>query len=1066
MPWWKPNRTVVRSSGDATASAGGVAVSGAVGSIQIGGPPPARSAYREQVRRFAPSRLVGRDEEMATLVRFCTAPEGSGPYAWWRAPAWTGKSALMATFVLTPPAGVRVVSFFVTSRWAGQSDRVAFTDAVGEQLAQLTGQPAPGLVTEATRDGVFLDLLREASAFCRERGERLILVVDGLDEDRGVTTGADGHSIAALLPAEPPDGLRIIVAGRPDPPIPSDVPDRHPLRDPGIVRTLAPSAYAEVVREAAERELDRLADGTPAEQELLGLLTAARGGLSGQDLAELTTLSPRRIAKQLGAASARTFSRRAQQWRPDADVYLLGHEELQKRAEALLGPGGLARHRERLHVWAGTYRDRGWPEGTPEYLLRGYFDLLTETGDPARMVSAALDAVRHDRMLDLTGGDSFAVAEVTATQDELMRQPGADLLTMIRLARRRDTLRLRNANIPSDLPSLWARLGHPARAEALARAIDDPNDGSRGARAVHSLIQTLRDLGEGDRAESLTPLLKPPYTGIEPPEPEAELPDDADPERLLAEAYDPETRFALLMRLADALPDQAGALLDQAQQELDGFTDADKHWSSSISLAFTLVDRGELDRAESIVRAIRQPDRRDNALAILVGDINSDADEAWAESIVQSLAGSPYWQSWALRRFASSIARSGDIERALAIAERIVVPGDVNIRHHCLREYGDALSEIGLHIVDDDPGLAHRLALRAEQAARSTIEPYARDQALLDIARASARTGTPRVAAEIAAFIVDPQRRRTLAEILMWDAIDQDDHERARKLAEAINDRDGRLASLAVLARITGDVDHAKELTTAISDPEQRILSMAALEGPTGEQETSLARTIGDARQRARILMDIALRSDDPGAPDRVEAEIRAMEDSYERESALAFLLLPRAEAARAERIARSIEDPGLRGQALVNLAGLHVEDPGRVREILVEIPDPFWRDKCRVGLVGIEARLGKLDEAEAVIETITADYDRDNARHVVALAAAESGDHARATALAEMIDDPQTRAETLTGMSAHATGAEAHELLIRAARLGRWTTTLEHLPAAVIGPLADEVLSELRAAS
>lgn len=61
--------------------------------------------------------------------------------------------------------------------------------------------------------------LDEAVATCREDGERLVLVVDGLDEDRG--TG--GHSVAALLPACPAAGMRVIVAIRPNQPLPPDV---------------------------------------------------------------------------------------------------------------------------------------------------------------------------------------------------------------------------------------------------------------------------------------------------------------------------------------------------------------------------------------------------------------------------------------------------------------------------------------------------------------------------------------------------------------------------------------------------------------------------------------------------------------------------------------------------------------------------------------------------------------------------------------------------------------------------------------------------------------------------
>ena len=106
------------------------------------------------------------------------------------------------------------------------------------------------------------------------------MVVDGLDEDRGVTTGPDAHSIAALLPHDPPAGMRVVVAGRPDPPIPDDVPGWHRLREPGIIRPLSPSAYAQDIRMLAQQELRRLLRGTPVEQDLLGLLTTARGGLS------------------------------------------------------------------------------------------------------------------------------------------------------------------------------------------------------------------------------------------------------------------------------------------------------------------------------------------------------------------------------------------------------------------------------------------------------------------------------------------------------------------------------------------------------------------------------------------------------------------------------------------------------------------------------------------------------------------------------------------------------------------------------------------------------------------
>ena len=243
--------------------------------VYLGEGPVVPSAYLEQVRRIAPVQLHDRDQELGELATFCTKP-GESSYAWWRAPAWAGKSALMSWFVLHPPPGVQVVSFFVTARYKGQDNRDAFIYEVMAQLADLLAQPIPAYLPEERRELHLLRMLTQAAGKC----QRLVLVVDGLDEDRGVTTGPDAYSIAALLPARPPTGLRVIVAGRPDPPVPADVPDDHPLHDLGIVRVLAPSRSAQAVRADMQRELKRLLHGDRAERDMLGLVTAAGGGLS------------------------------------------------------------------------------------------------------------------------------------------------------------------------------------------------------------------------------------------------------------------------------------------------------------------------------------------------------------------------------------------------------------------------------------------------------------------------------------------------------------------------------------------------------------------------------------------------------------------------------------------------------------------------------------------------------------------------------------------------------------------------------------------------------------------
>ncbi|MEV6926493.1 helix-turn-helix domain-containing protein [Dactylosporangium sp. NPDC051485] len=186
-----------------------------------------RSGYVEQVRDIAPGggrpgALKDRDRELAALADFCAGDE---PYLWWLAGPWAGKTALMSTFVLNPPAGVEVVAFFVTARLVAQADSTAFTDALLDQLSAVIGETLPGtLTTPVSRDVHRRALLRAAAEQVNAAGRRLLLVVDGLDEDRGGRAGSGLPSIASLLPKVPDKSLRIVVTGRPNPACPMTCP--------------------------------------------------------------------------------------------------------------------------------------------------------------------------------------------------------------------------------------------------------------------------------------------------------------------------------------------------------------------------------------------------------------------------------------------------------------------------------------------------------------------------------------------------------------------------------------------------------------------------------------------------------------------------------------------------------------------------------------------------------------------------------------------------------------------------------------------------------------------------
>ncbi|MEV8021747.1 hypothetical protein AB0O76_36545 [Streptomyces sp. NPDC086554] len=471
---------------------------------------PAHSAYWEHVRNIAPTQLHDREAELEELATFCKGI-GERSFAWWRAGPWAGKSALLAWFALHPPEGVRVVPFFITARLAAQNDRGAFVEVVLEQLAELVGEPVPPQLTEATREAHLLRLFGRAARECRGRGERLVLIVDGLDEDRGVTDGPDAHSVAGLVARVPHEELRVVVAGRPNPPLPADVPDRHPLRMAGVVRQLAPSSWAGTVRSSAEQELGRLFRAGGHHLDALGLLTAAGGGLSIDDLAHLTGSVPFQLQEMLRTASGRTFEVRE-------GACLLAHQELHLQARKLIGSTGLKGYRERLHRWADEYRERGWPPEAPPYLLRGYFAMLREHGDVPRLVALATDPARHERLYADTGGDVATLAEIRAGEEAVVEGGGRPLGDMVRLALLRDMLMRRNRALPRELPEAWAALGHADRAEALARSI--PSLGGQ----VYALIgvgNALRRRGDGERAVEVlrhaeTAVLETDHQGREP----------------------------------------------------------------------------------------------------------------------------------------------------------------------------------------------------------------------------------------------------------------------------------------------------------------------------------------------------------------------------------------------------------------------------------------------------------------------------------------------------------------------------------------------------------------------
>ncbi len=947
------------------------------GDIVVQAGPAVRSDYLSQVKRIAPQQLLGRERELAYLAVFCTTA-GLRPYLWWRAGAWAGKSALLSSFVLDPPSGVRVVSFFITARWAGQSDRIAFADVVLEQVLEIIGEPMPTILTDATREAHLLGSLARAAGICQHRGERLVLVVDGLDEDQGVTTGPDAHSIAAMLPAHPPAGMRVVIAGRPNPPIPADVPDDHPLRDTEIIRALDVSPRAQVVRQDAERELKRLLHGTTAEQDLLGLLTAAGGGLSGTDLAELTSSSSWEIEDCLGAVSGRTFTPRAGHWRPNTIVYVLGHEELQQQATRFLGASRLEAYRHRLHNWADRYRGQKWPRDTPEYLLRGYYRLLHTIADISRMLVCATDPDRHDRMLDIIGGDTGALAEITMTQEAIASQAVPDLLAMSQLAVHRTKLTERNDNMPANLPGVWAQLGRSGRAEALARSITHQ---SRQVQALTAVVHEVAVSGDLRRAEILS----------------------IQAERTVLSVTDPYQQAHAYATVARAFAEagnshRADILISRAEVATRSLINPSRQAHVLVAIARAVATIGDSRRANSIALSIATWSERAQALGAVAAEVANSGDLRRARSIAFSIS-SRSERAQALAAIARAANVAGDQRRSVKIAgeaERIARsiknPGR---QAWTLVAVGHAIASAG------EPKNAAAILLLAEQLASSITKLRDRDDTLTAIGRVTAIANDPDRAEMIARNISNPSRRAK-AFAAVASGLAASGHQRR---AEAI-------------------AGEAEKIARSITSPSHEAKALAALAqavaaaGDLGRAE-EIARSISDLSQQGRTLTVVTQAMATVGNFDRAETIAASISDPVQQSKAYALIVragIASGHLDHAEKIAQSIRDPAQRARALAILsrAAVSIRDSGRALMTGEPIADASSQSDALEKVVEAELNSGDLN----CTRSVTDPYRQAKPLIAGAQVAAEAGDAERAETTINDIAHPQLRTRAFVSVS------------------------------------------------
>ncbi|QKW51017.1 hypothetical protein [Streptomyces buecherae] len=929
-----------------------------------------RSGYLLEVREMRAHRFEGRADELSAMAAFATAPEGeAGGYWRWLAPAWTGKTALMAEFVLNPPDGADVLAFFITARMAGRADRTAFLDALGGQLREYLRE---GDVECATQ-GAFLDGLQRAAAQAHAAGRRIALVVDGLDEDTGVRTGSSGHSIAALLPRTPPPGLRIIVAGRPNPPVPSDVPHGHTLRDPGIDHPLATSPAARTMREDAERSLEAMLDAGGLGRELVALTAASGGGLSAADLAELTGDSRRRVELVLSGVVGRSFQRRPAQWANDADgrplsLYSFAHQELLDGARDILGPAALAEQRARVHAYVATAREAGWPPETPEYALAGYPQLLRELRDTGRLEALALDQARHERLWQTTGTDSQALTEIADAMESHRAVEDPDVAACVRLAYRRGEVWEKAASVPAGVILTWAELGQMRRALAAA-----------GHR----------------REESELPEL---LAGIA-----ANAGGDADVvAQVVAAAQgiaEPGTRSEAFVGVAEALAtdgqlDVASDLVQQAAEEMHAVADPEARARVLVHLARGLYAVGRGDAAAPLV---------EQAVEL------SDAVSA------------PGQRDWAMTALASRLAalarRNHDAQltqRAIAVADSIADP----VRQaHTLAQVATELGRAGHHADAD------RLIDQAVNINRF-ITGWQQDGVVVNaIAQVMAAAGHCEDALATADAIADPEHRSLANRLIVQACADAGHHADALRLACGITEPWWRAAALAAVAHAhatTGDHQGATEIA-------QQALDIVRVHGGTHQHATKLAlltRYLVSTGRRSRAEPLARQASDIALAQQRVDALAAA---------ATAWLAIGQRERAanliqRATEQSHATANDHHQETALDSVVEVLVtaERYEKAADIAHTIAAPYWQVRALSHVAKGLTAAGRPEEANLLLRRAIKLSDADGQdtqdllRTAVTQALASAGRFEEAGNLARVIASPYEQVLAMAGIARH----------------------------------------------
>jgi serine protease Do len=293
------------------------------------------------------------------------------------------------------------------------------------------------------------------------------------------------------------------------------------------------------------------------------------------------------------------------------------------------------------------------------------------------------------------------------------------------------------------------------------------------------------------------------------------------------------------------------------------------HFSALMSVAESLAEAGQFDRALQVAQQIGDAWNRSFALKDIAEAMVKAGQTGWANEAFQLALQAAQKiedasdRSQALREIAEAIAKAGQFDLALQIAQKIE---DALVRSLALKDIAEAMAEVGqtkranqvfqfalqaAQKIGDASARSFALSVIAEamakagqmeeadqtfrlafQIAQKIKDPLARSFALKDIAEAIAKAGQFDLALQIAQKIEDAwSRSQALAEIVAALA-KAGQLDRALRIGQKIEDAQARswaLSRIAVAMAKAGQLDRAVEVSEMIDDPVARLQALAAI---------------------------------------------------------------------------------------------------------------------------------------------------------------------------------------------------------------------------------------------